>query len=253
MQPLREIQSIWSKMLTGIDHTHPQPFANLDLHNLNHIFNVGDNYYFIFNMRLADIEFVSPEISKVLGCRQTAFTVPFVLANIHPEDLSWFLDFEQAATQFFQSLPKEKVPKYKIRYDYRMKNVDGSYVRLLQQSVAIEMAPAGEILRSFGVHTDITHIKKEGKPILSFIGLEGEASYFDVKVKTKFSQSEDLFTKREKEILTQLVNGKSSIQIANSLFLSKNTVDTHRRNIIKKAGVKKNTELISMVIRKGLI
>lgn len=253
VQPLTEARSIWSKMLEGIDTSQPTPFANIELHKLNNIFSVGDNYYFVFNVRMADIEFVSPEIKMLLGCDPTHFNIPFVMANIHPEDVAWFLDFEQAATQFLQSLSYEKVPKYKIRYDYRIRKADGNYIRILQQSVTIEMATGGEVLRSFGVHTDITHIKKEGNPVLSFIGLDGEPSFVDVKAKTKFSKAEDVLSKREKEVLLHLVNGRSSAEIASILFLSKNTVDTHRRNMIRKTGAKRNAELISMAIRKGLV
>jgi DNA-binding NarL/FixJ family response regulator len=41
-------------------------------------------------------------------------------------------------------------------------------------------------------------------------------------------------TRRESEILAYIARGFSSKQIANKLFISKNTVDTHRRNIISK-------------------
>lgn len=52
------------------------------------------------------------------------------------------------------------------------------------------------------------------------------------------------FSQRETEILRYITSGKSNEQIAQVLFLSENTVATHRRNIMKKAGVNKTTELI---------
>ena len=42
------------------------------------------------------------------------------------------------------------------------------------------------------------------------------------------------FTKREQEIILCVETGLCSKQIAQRLFISKNTVDTHRRNILKK-------------------
>jgi len=42
------------------------------------------------------------------------------------------------------------------------------------------------------------------------------------------------FTKREREIISCIETGLCSKQIAQRLFISKNTVDTHRRNILKK-------------------
>ncbi|MCU0429671.1 MAG: response regulator transcription factor [Cytophagaceae bacterium] len=52
------------------------------------------------------------------------------------------------------------------------------------------------------------------------------------------------FSQREQEILPYLTSGKTNEQIAQVLFLSENTVATHRRNIMRKIGVNKTTELI---------
>ncbi len=60
-------------------------------------------------------------------------------------------------------------------------------------------------------------------------------------------------TKREKEIISLLVNGKTSKEIANELFISKNTVDTHRRNILEKTGLRSTVELAGFAHRNGLV
>lgn len=52
-------------------------------------------------------------------------------------------------------------------------------------------------------------------------------------------------TRREKQILSLLAQGKTSLVIANELFLSPLTVDTHRRNLIQKLEVKNVAELIT--------
>ena len=54
-------------------------------------------------------------------------------------------------------------------------------------------------------------------------------------------------TDREIEIVNYLLEGKSSAEIAEKLFLSKHTVDTHRRNIIEKMRLKSTNELLSKI------
>ena len=54
----------------------------------------------------------------------------------------------------------------------------------------------------------------------------------------------DCLSSREKEIIQYLVEGKTSQEISETLSLSKNTIDTHRRNILEKTGLKSTTELI---------
>ena len=52
-------------------------------------------------------------------------------------------------------------------------------------------------------------------------------------------------TKREKEILRLLIEGKTSNKIADELFLSPFTVDTHRKNILHKFKTKNIVELVA--------
>jgi DNA-binding NarL/FixJ family response regulator len=52
------------------------------------------------------------------------------------------------------------------------------------------------------------------------------------------------FTKREVEVLTLIGEGFSSKQIAGKLFISINTVETHRRHLLEKMEVKNSMELI---------
>lgn len=51
-------------------------------------------------------------------------------------------------------------------------------------------------------------------------------------------------TRREKQVLSLLAEGKTSQVIAQDIFVSPLTVDTHRRNLIQKFGVKNVAELI---------
>jgi DNA-binding NarL/FixJ family response regulator len=60
-------------------------------------------------------------------------------------------------------------------------------------------------------------------------------------------------TKRELEVLKLIVAEKDNREIAESLFISIRTVDTHRRNIISKLGVKNSAGLVKYAYKIGLI
>lgn len=220
----------------------------LDIHKkLLNIFHVGDYYYYIFNCATTEAEFVSDQVKQILGISQLKdFNIEFLLTHIHPEDFPYFIQFEKKVTSFFNQLPPEKVLKYKVRYDYRIKRSDGEYIRLLQQVVPIQSDTQGSVIRVLGVHTDITHLKKTNGSTLSFIGLDGEPSYNDVcQGYTEFAIRKEIFTKREKEIMELLVAGKKSSEIANELFVSKHTVDTHRKNMMKKIGARTVVDMVN--------
>jgi DNA-binding NarL/FixJ family response regulator len=60
-------------------------------------------------------------------------------------------------------------------------------------------------------------------------------------------------TKREKEILKLIAEEYTNQQIADTLFISLRTVETHRLNITQKLGVKNAAGLVKEAIKRGLI
>jgi DNA-binding NarL/FixJ family response regulator len=57
---------------------------------------------------------------------------------------------------------------------------------------------------------------------------------------------------REREVLQLVVEGKSSAEIADILFLSSNTVDTYRSRLMRKLGVSDLPGLVRFAIQHGL-
>jgi DNA-binding NarL/FixJ family response regulator len=60
-------------------------------------------------------------------------------------------------------------------------------------------------------------------------------------------------TRREKEILNMIAAGKTSQVIGQELFLSPLTIDTHRKNLIQKFGVKNVAELVMAASQQQLL
>ena len=60
-------------------------------------------------------------------------------------------------------------------------------------------------------------------------------------------------TKRELTIIKLISNGLNSKEIADKLFISKNTVDTHRRKLLKKYSAKGTSELVTLFINQKWI
>lgn len=63
----------------------------------------------------------------------------------------------------------------------------------------------------------------------------------------------NLITQRELEILKLIADGLTSQDIADKLYISKNTVETHRKNMLSKLNVKNTTALVKIANDKGLI
>lgn len=63
----------------------------------------------------------------------------------------------------------------------------------------------------------------------------------------------DILTKREREIMKHLADGKPNRDIGKMLHISIRTVDTHRSNIMKKLNAKTNADLVKLAIANDLI
>jgi DNA-binding NarL/FixJ family response regulator len=84
--------------------------------------------------------------------------------------------------------------------------------------------------------------------VTSFNHPENEFTKLDGKFQIKFKLS-----KQEKMIINHLITGKTSKEIAESLFISKSTVDTHRRNINRKLEVANISSLYKFVYENNLL
>lgn len=74
--------------------------------------------------------------------------------------------------------------------------------------------------------------------------------------RAKTGQDKEVYTGltgREKEILKLVAEGRNNQEIAEKLFLSPSTVQTHRANIMAKLGLHSRTELVKYALRHGMI
>ncbi len=77
--------------------------------------------------------------------------------------------------------------------------------------------------------------------------------YFRQLADKQKTDSFELLTAREREILQLAAEGRSNKEIANLLNLSFHTVETHRSHILQKLNLHNVPELILYAVRKGII
>lgn len=246
----KELTKIWSNITTQ-EKVKDISF-DIRMHKkLLDIFQVGEYYYLVNNVRKSVFELVSPEVEAVLGYTPEQMDLSFYVSLIHPDDLPVFLNYEAAIENFFNNITGNRLFRYKVQYDIRMKRADGQYVRILTQYVIFHHD--ADNVRTFVIQTDISHLKKDPRPILSFIGMDNEPSYLNVDVASIFRPTREIFTRRERDILRSLAKGMSSAEISEAFSISKHTVDSHRKNMLKKTQAKSTNEMIGVAFNKGWI
>jgi len=74
--------------------------------------------------------------------------------------------------------------------------------------------------------------------------------------RAKSSDSLDLYdtlTNREREVLQLAAEGHTNGEIGSRLFISPRTVETHRANVMRKLGLRSQTELVRYALQRGIL
>lgn len=221
------------------------------------MFAAGPFYYSIYDFITQSVQFTSDSVKTILGIPPEKNTMIRFFKNLHPLDVLKLPSKEKISGYFFyEKLNKDERLRYKTVYLMRLKNSSGNYRTILHQAKPINISNDGKVQQVLIVHTDVTHLNIPINHRVSFIG-DNRPSYFAVKSNRKYKIVEkhiiNHFTKREKEIVKKIVEGKNYKEIAEELFISPNTVNEHKRNILEKSDCKNTAELVKMCIVEGVI
>ena len=79
------------------------------------------------------------------------------------------------------------------------------------------------------------------------------SDYFRDKSKRELKKQSDPLSEREREVLRLLAGGHSNQEVADTLYISRKTVENHRANIVRKTGIQGQVGLAKYAARIGLI
>lgn len=120
---------------------------------------------------------------------------------------------------------------------------------------ALEKGAIGFLLKNTGKDEVLTAIRSVSKGD-SYFSREVSAILIEQlqkPVSSKRRSSDIPISPREIEVLRLIAQENSNSEIAEKLFISIRTVDTHRRNLLEKLGAKNTAGLVKFAIQKGLM
>lgn len=231
-------------------------YARLDEHLpfLKQLDTIGNSAVSVFDLFKKEHVFVSSGFGTMLGYdleRVEQEGNSYFDSRVHPEDLELLLKHGIELLKFCFALPPDVRKDYKLVNDYRIKNGRGEYVRVLEQHQALELDPDGNLWLALSI-TDLSPETDLGQGIKSrlFNYKSGEVFHFPIPPD---SLTDVKLSSREQEILQLIRSGLISKEIADQLYLSVHTVNTHRQRILGKLNVNNSLEAVRYASRLGLI
>ena len=253
---ITKILNVW-KTENKIEKPRKTELAIKLIDQIASMFAAGSYYYYILDFESLEMEFVHKGTKEVLGISPSGFSLAKLFDLMHPEDLEAMHKKEEEATKFlFNKISTEEIPLYKVVYLIRLKHSRGKYKTILHQAQTTHLSLDGKIQQVIGVHTDVSYLNIPFDHKISFISNERPSYYSiapDISLELLSNSIRKIYSPREKEIIIKISEGKNSSQIADDLSLSLHTVNTHKKNILRKSHCNNTTELIAWCIREGVI
>ncbi|MBU2940526.1 LuxR C-terminal-related transcriptional regulator [Lacinutrix sp. C3R15] len=252
-----QIKQLYKSIFESYDcpslETHIKKIIDLDFY-----LPYSSTFFCITNTQDLTFEYISKNFNACIGLDASelkAKGMRYFWSRIHPDDIDIWLSALNSLMEFtITGIESENRQKANYTWNYRFKNAKGEYVNIIQNTTPLafnsEMKPiiglAHYTVLDPNIKMQITASAKLLNP-----NNEYETIYFN-----NHSQKllEGGLSNRERDVVRLLVLNKTSKDISDKLNISSHTVDTHRRNILKKLNISSTGELIGMLkTNKNLI
>ena len=217
------------------------------------VFSFGPHFVYIVDHSLGAITQVSSTFTDVLGYNAKVLLktgVDFFYQITHPNYKNQMIKDNELAWLIANRLTPETRKKIRMSSSNCFRRKDGSYLNVLTQSKVIQMDASGDILLTLNVCTDASNWQRKDGQSFSVDLHEDQNSFVCLSNQANHAT---LFSRREKDILRLLVDGHNSKSISDKLSISYHTVNTHRKNMLRRINFKNTSELIAYAITNGLI
>jgi len=229
----------------GIDTDDPL------LQELDIYMDQNKQLFYITDVIQLDIKYISKGVKSLFGVDQDDVTTGFFLTTTHPDDLKRHHLARAKLISEAQEIYIKKKGTCIISTNFRGRKPGTSeYADYLYQCFIFYSTIPYESAFLILVITDISGFEKIHKGFHYYIGNDPNVFRFpDEELLSKGS----IFSHSEFKIIELVEQGLSTKEIAEKLIRSPLTINTHRSNIIKKAGKSSINEVIRELKAKGLL
>lgn len=238
--PMPGYRELWLKQTILLNQVLPRHTTLLFLWDL-----AASEMVFVQNGSKSHSDHAFPALNEAAGFAN-------FFSNIHPDCQPAALLFYRAMLDalFQESVRAKEQPV--LSFNFLYKRETGGYLQLLQQIVVAERDEAGRPLLLLCPGCDITYLLKEHTANL-IIATPQLFSMWCYNFSSQRLEMVHPLTAQETKVLQALSEGKDTRDIAAALYTSPHTIDTHRRNLLRKTGCVDTTALVTYLKMIGHI
>ncbi len=233
----------------------PSGFLNIKsddpiIQQLNRVMEENDQFITVANLEQIKFLYVSDRIREMIGVEPDQLNPGHFVDVTHPDDLSRFGLLRAQTFVVEKEVLETKTGSALVSFTIRLRNTAGVYFNCLCQAYFFFSPIPHNAVYLLQVISNVDSFETRKHGFHHYKGKD--LSYF------RFPDNNLLrlgpaFSARELEIIKLIESGMSSKQIADKLFLSVHTVNTHRRNILEHCGKCNISNLIYELKEQGLL
>lgn len=216
---------------------------------LDYFYPYNSTFYCITNTVQKSFEYISKNFTACTGLDRNKMMVggmDYFWTLFHPDDIPlWIKSLQELMAFTMSELDDEQRKKMSYTWNYRLKNAEGKYVNIVQNTTPLQFDEANKPIIGLA-HYTVLHgdIKMD---ICASAKYLNENNEYETLFYQNLSNSNilDAISNRERDVVRLLITKKTSEDIADMLNISRHTVDTHRRNILKKLNLSSTFELVT--------
>jgi DNA-binding CsgD family transcriptional regulator len=245
----------YSPFFDFIEKYLPGGFQNIDLESplmldLERMMEANNQFFFIGNLIHMKVFFTSKKSKDLIGVDSENVDPSSFLNSVDPGDLARLVLARSKLINLGGELFVVRNGIAVISTTLRFQKPSGDYInQLIQCYLFYQDAPFSTVF-ILQVNTDISWFTKIRHGYHYYVG--DDVTFFRYPDEQLLLMG-NIFSVREFEIIKLASEGLNSEQIANQLFLSVHTIETHRRNILKKSNKSSIVELILDIKKRGLL
>lgn len=242
------IQSIYSEIFD----TYPK--IEIEKHiskliELDFYYPYNSTFFCITNTTTQSFEYISKNFASCTGLSEKDMQkggMDYFWSLFHENDIKlWIQCLQELMTFTMTELSDEQRKRMSYTWNYRIKNSKGNYVTIIQNTTPLQFDEENKPIIGLAHYTVLdTDFQKDICASAKYLNDQNEYEtlfYSNVSSKKMLS----FISNRERDIVRLLITKKTSNQISKNLNISKHTVDTHRRNILKKLQLDSTIELVN--------
>lgn len=210
----------------------------------------NNQFFYIADIIQLNLLFTSKRSKQMIGIEPEELSFYQFMEITHPDDIQRLNLGRPKIIKFAQDLFIAGKGEWLLSTNFRMRNPSGEYSNILVQCYLFYTTIPYKTVFFLKIHTNIDWFQKKNKCFHYYSGTDISNFKYPDEELLKLGI---VLSLREFEIVRLVEKGYSSEEIAEQLFLSINTVNTHRTNILEKTKKNNISDVIYDLTDRGIM